>query len=115
MKFYPEDESMLGWAAYYFDPETNSFKKYTSKDILWENLPISGVQVVVKRFKNPDGTIRTERITGHEVYLENWAAEEAIKDGQSVSRLVKFGTMLSDELFHPLYDAVLEDIERGYN
>lgn len=114
MKFYPEDKDMLEWAVYYADRNNiRPFVKYTSSFYTWEELPTDGVQVVVKYYRNADGSVRTERINGHEVYLENWASEEAIKSGKNVSKLVKFGTMLPDEQFHHMFDAILEDISHA--
>ena len=112
MKFYPEDKDLLGWIVYYSDLET-TYKKYQSNVYNWEELPTNGVQVVVKYFRNADGSTRIDRLNGHDVYLEKWATEEAIKEGKNVSKLVKFGSMLPDEIFHPMFDAILEDIKNG--
>ena len=113
MKHYPEDRYLVGWNAYYYNPETLTFKKYSSKETFWCDLPTHGVQVVTKEYRMPDGSSRIDRLNGHDVYIENWTTEDLIKTGQNVSKLVKFGEMLSDDVFHPLFDSILEDIKNG--
>lgn len=112
MKYYPDDKYLTGWAAYYYNSTTKTYTKYTSNDITWEELPKDGVQVVVRQYEL-QGQKRLERMNGRDLYIENWAAEEAIKAGKDCSRLIKFGSMLPDELFHPMFDAILEDIKNG--
>lgn len=114
MKHYPEDQYLIGWTVYYYSPEIKSFKKYSSLDTVWCDLPPHGVQVVLRRYRQPDGSVRSDRLNGHDVYLENWTTEDLIKTGQNVSKLVKFGEMLPDDIFHPLFDAILKDINGNH-
>ena len=114
MNYYPEDKYLTSWAVYYYNPNTKSYDKYTSQETSWEELPSDGVQVAIRQYE-VNGQKRLERMNGRDLYVENWAAEEAIKAGKDVRHLVKFGSMVPDEFFHPMFDAILEDIKNGHN
>ena len=111
MRYYPDDNYLKGWVAYYYNYTSGTYDKYVSTKTRWEDLPSDGVQVIA-RFYESDGKKRVERFNGHDVYLKDWETEEKIKRNEPVGNLVKFGEMLPDEIFHPLYDSILHDLKQ---
>ncbi len=110
LQWYPDDSKIIKWIAYYYDEANNTYTKYDSTQIAWEDLPVSGVLVIVRYYRNADGSVRVERFNGDDIYLENRLAEDTLTKNKQLGGLIKLGVYVPDADYHPIFNSIVADI-----
>lgn len=95
---------LKGWKVWY----ENNFT-FTSKTHKWEDIPQEGLQFLKQFWLDEDGVLRTENITGRDVFFLN---NDMLESLRPFDKKIKIGKLLDDTVFGQLMKDAKADNEK---